>query len=45
VLVAAFDAGTLLGWILSPVFGRALPIRAILVLELWTWPAWALFLV
>jgi hypothetical protein len=42
-LVAAFGGGVLVGSILSPLVRRVLPIRAILVLELWMWPAWAAF--
>jgi hypothetical protein len=44
-LVAAFGACVLLGSFLSPFVRRALPIRATLVLELWTWPGCALFLI
>jgi hypothetical protein len=44
-LVAAFGAFVLLGSLLSPIVRRLLPIRAILVLELWTWPGCAVFLV
>ena len=44
-LVAAFGACVLLGSLLSPLIRRVLPVRAILVLELWTWPACATFLV
>jgi len=45
VLVALFGAFVLLGSLLSPVVRRLLPVRGILVLELWTWPLCALFLV
>ena len=44
-LVAAFGGCVFLGSVLSPLVRRALPIRAILVLELWTWPACAAFLI
>jgi hypothetical protein len=45
VLVAAFGGCLLLGSILSPLVRRRLPVRAVLLLELWTWPGCALFLV
>jgi predicted MFS family arabinose efflux permease len=45
VLVAAFGACLLLGSLLSPLVRRLLPVRAVLLLELWTWPGCALFLV
>jgi hypothetical protein len=42
VLVALFGAGTLVGSVASPLLRRALSVRAILLLELWTWLAtWA----
>jgi hypothetical protein len=44
-LVAAFGACLLLGSLLSPLLRRLLPVRAILVLELWTWLGCAAFLV
>jgi hypothetical protein len=44
-LVAAFGACLLLGSLLSPLVRRLLPVRAILVLELWTWLGCAAFLV
>ncbi len=44
-LVAAFGAGLLLGSLLSPIVRSALPVRAVLRLELWTWPLCAVFLV
>ncbi|HXR11681.1 MAG TPA: MFS transporter [Gaiellaceae bacterium] len=44
-LVAAFGACLLLGSVLSPLVRRLLPIRAVIVLELWTWVGCALFLV
>jgi hypothetical protein len=45
VLVGAFGACLLLGSLLSPLVRRRLPVRAVLLLELWTWPLCALFLV
>jgi hypothetical protein len=45
VLVAAFGACLLLGSFLSPLVRRTLPVRAVLVLELWTWLGCAAFLV
>jgi hypothetical protein len=44
-LVASFGACVLLGSFLSPLVRRALPVRAVLVLELWTWVGCAAFLV
>jgi hypothetical protein len=44
-LVAAFGACLLLGSFLSPLVRRLLPVRAVFVLELWTWLACAAFLV
>jgi hypothetical protein len=44
-LVAAFGACLLIGSLLSPLVRRLLPVRAILVLELWTWLGCAAFLV
>jgi MFS family permease len=44
-LVAAFGACLLLGSLGSPVVRRLLPVRAVLVLELWTWLGCAVFLV
>src|SRR5262249_12671455 len=44
LLVALFGAGVLLGSFLSPFVRRVLPVRAVLVLELWTWVGCALFL-
>jgi MFS family permease len=41
-LTAALGVGTLVGSLASPLFRRALTVRAILVLELWTWVgSWA----
>jgi len=45
VLVAAFGACLLLGSLIAPLVRRRLPVRAVLLLELWTWPGCALFLV
>jgi hypothetical protein len=44
-LVAAFGACLLLGSFLSPLVRRLLPVRAVLLLELWTWSGCALFLI
>jgi len=44
LLVAAFGACLLLGSFLSPLVRRLLPVRAVLLLELWTWPGCAAFL-
>jgi hypothetical protein len=45
VLIAAFGACVLLGSFLSPLVRRVLPVRAVLLLELWTWLGCAAFLV
>ena len=45
VLLAAFGAATLVGSLASPVFRRALSVRAILLLELWTGLGIAAFIV
>ena len=45
VLLAAFGACLLAGSFLSPLVRRLLPVRAVLLLELWTWPGSALFLI
>jgi Transmembrane secretion effector len=45
LLVAAVGAFLLLGSLLSPLVRRVLPVRAVLVLELWTWLGCALFVV
>ena len=37
LLVASLGAAALLGSLVSPLLRRALPIRAIILLELWTW--------
>jgi len=44
-LIAAFGACLLLGSLLSPLVRRVLPVRAVLLLELWTWLGCAIFLV
>jgi hypothetical protein len=43
-LVAAFGACLLVGSLVAPLVRRLLPVRAVLLLELWTWPGCALFL-
>jgi MFS family permease len=45
LLVSAFGACLLLGSFLSAVVRRLLPVRAVLLLELWTWVGCGLFLV
>jgi MFS family permease len=45
VLVAAFGACLLLGSFASPIVRRLLPVRAVLLLELWTWIGCAGFVV
>lgn len=45
LLLASFAACLLLGSILSPYVRRLLPVRGVLLLELWTWTGCALFLV
>jgi MFS family permease len=37
LLLTLFGAGTLAGSLASPVFRRHLPVRAILLMELWSW--------
>lgn len=44
-LIAVFGACLLLGSLLSPLVRRLLPVRAVLLLELWTWLGCAVFLV
>jgi hypothetical protein len=44
-LIAAFGACLLIGSVLSPLVRRLLPVRAVLLLELWTWFGSAAFLV
>jgi Transmembrane secretion effector len=44
-LLAVFGACTLLGSLVSPLFRRALSMRAILLLELWAWVGTIAFLV
>jgi hypothetical protein len=44
-LIAAFGACLLLGSLVSPLVRSRLPVRAVLVLELWTWVGCAVFLV
>jgi hypothetical protein len=45
LFVAAFGACLLLGSFLSPLVRRLLPVRAVLLLELWTWLGCAVFLI
>jgi hypothetical protein len=45
LLVAAFGGCLLLGAVLSPLVRRRLPVRAIMLLELWLWPGCAAFLI
>jgi predicted MFS family arabinose efflux permease len=45
LLLASFAACLLLGSMLSPYVRRVLPVRGVLLLELWTWTGCALFLV
>jgi MFS family permease len=45
VLLGAFGGCILAGAFLSPVVRRLLPVRGVLLLELWTWTGCALFLV
>jgi hypothetical protein len=45
LLLASFAACLLLGSILSSYVRRLLPVRGVLLLELWTWTGCALFLV
>ena len=44
-LVAAFGACALLGSLVAPLVCRLLPVRAVLLLELWTWLGCAVFLI
>lgn len=45
LLLSAFGACVLLGAFLSPLVRRRLPVRGVLLLELWTWVGCGLFLV
>ena len=45
VLLGAFSGCILAGSFLSPLVRRLLPVRGVLLLELWTWPGCALFLI
>jgi MFS family permease len=45
LLLSAFGACLLLGAFLSPLVRRQLPVRGVLLLELWTWTGCGLFLV
>ncbi|MFL6139105.1 MAG: MFS transporter [Frankiaceae bacterium] len=45
LLTASLGAALLVGSLISPLVRRALPVRAVLLLELWTWLGFAAFLV
>jgi MFS family permease len=45
LLLATFAVGLLVGAFLSPLVRRVLPVRGVLLLELWTWLGCGLFLV
>jgi hypothetical protein len=45
VLVAAFGGCVLLGSFLAPLVSRILSVRAVLLLELWTWLGCGVFLI
>jgi predicted MFS family arabinose efflux permease len=45
LLASVFGVGLLLGSLLSPLVRRSLPVRAVLLLELWTWAGCAAFVV
>ena len=45
LLVAAFGACVLVGSLLSPLVRRRLPVRGVLLLELWTWVGCGLFVI
>ena len=45
LLLSAFGVCLLIGAFLSPIVRRRLPVRGVLLLELWTWVGCALFLV
>jgi MFS family permease len=45
LLLSAFGVGLLVGAFLSPLVRRLLPVRGVLLLELWTWVGCGLFLV
>jgi MFS family permease len=45
LLVSAFGASVLVGSLVSPFIRRRLPVRGILLLELWTWVGCGVFLV
>src|SRR5919109_1086834 len=44
-LVAAFGVCLLLGSVISPLVRRVLPVRAVMLLELWTWIGCSIFIV
>jgi MFS family permease len=45
LLISAFGACLVLGALLSPLVRRALPVRGVLLLELWTWVGCGFFVV
>ena len=45
LLLSMFGAGLVLGAFLSPLVRRRLPVRGVLLLELWTWTGCGLFLI
>jgi MFS family permease len=45
LLIAAFGACILVGSFLSPLVRRRLPVRGVLLLELWTWTGCGLFVI
>jgi MFS family permease len=45
LLLSVFGAGVLLGAFLSPLVRRLLPVRGVLLLELWTWTGCGLFVI
>lgn len=45
LLLSTFGVGVLAGAFLSPLVRRLLPVRGVLLLELWTWTGCAMFLV
>lgn len=45
LLLSLFGAGVLVGSFLSPLVRRVLPVRGVLLLELWTWVGCAAFLI
>lgn len=45
LLLSTFGAGVLVGAFLSPLVRRRLPVRGVLLLELWTWVGCGLFVI